>query len=66
MPTGPDCDNLSKTPVDVLSKLSFWCNDSQIFDNRVVKGWGDFPGVRVTISEVDSNDNFSNMIGAEK
>lgn len=66
MPTGPDFDNLSKTPVDVLSKLSFWCNDSQLFDGRIIKGWGNTPGIRVTISEVDDNENFEHMIGAEK
>lgn len=62
MPVGPDFDNLSKTPVDVLSRLSFWCNDSQIFDGRIIKGWGGEPGVRVRIEEVDGED-FSHMIG---
>jgi Holliday junction resolvase RusA-like endonuclease len=63
MPVGPDFDNLSKTPIDVLSKLSFWCNDSQIFDGRIIKGWGDRPGVRVTISEADDGEDFTHMIG---
>jgi Holliday junction resolvase RusA-like endonuclease len=49
MPVEPDWDNLAKTPFDVLSKLSFWCNDGQIFDGRLVKGWGERPGIRVTI-----------------
>ena len=63
MPVGPDFDNLSKTPIDVMSRLSFWCNDSQIFDGRIIKGWGAAPGVRVTIAEVDADEDFKHLIG---
>jgi Holliday junction resolvase RusA-like endonuclease len=62
MPVGPDYDNLSKTPIDVMSKLSFWCNDSQIFDGRIIKGWGREPGIRVTIGEVDDEEDFGKYI----
>lgn len=65
MPVAPDWDNLAKTPFDVLSKLSFWCNDGQIYDGRVVKGWGNLTGVRVTIREVDEGEDFTHMIGAQ-
>lgn len=63
MPVCPDWDNLAKTPMDVLSRLSFWCDDSQIFDGRVIKGWGEKPGIRVTISEVDDGESFAHLIG---
>lgn len=49
MPVKPDWDNLAKTPFDTMSKLSFWCDDGQVFDGRVIKGWGETPGIRVTI-----------------
>jgi Holliday junction resolvase RusA-like endonuclease len=62
MPVKPDWDNLAKTPFDTLSKLSFWCDDGQVFDGRVIKGWGCEPGVRVSIEEVES-DAFSQLIG---
>ena len=54
MPVAPDWDNLAKTPFDVLSKLSFWCDDGQVFDGRLVKGWGDRPGIRVMIEPVEA------------
>jgi len=53
MPVAPDWDNLAKTPFDVLSKLSFWCDDGQVFDGRLVKGWGEKPGIRVLIEAED-------------
>lgn len=65
MPVRPDWDNLAKVPFDVLSDLSFWCDDGQVFDGRVIKGWGCEPGVRVTIEEVESNA-FSQYVGAAK
>ena len=65
MPVKPDFDNLSKTPFDTLSKLSFWCDDGQVFDGRVVKGWGDRPGVRVTIEEAGEGESFAHWAGEE-
>lgn len=66
MPVRPDFDNLSKTPMDVLSHLSFWCDDGQIFDGRIIKGWGSVPGVRVTIEEAEEGEDFSRYIGGAK
>lgn len=62
MPVSPDWDNLSKTPFDVMTRLSFWCDDGQIFDGRVIKGWGERPGIRVRIEEALDHD-FSEYIG---
>lgn len=59
MPVKPDWDNLPKVPFDVMSNLSFWCDDGQIFDGRVIKGWGETPGVRVSITEVGKNEKYS-------
>jgi len=53
MPVRPDFDNLAKTVFDVMGGLSFWSDDGQVYDGRVVKGWGDRPGVRVEIEEVE-------------
>lgn len=66
MPVKPDFDNISKVPIDALSKLSFWNDDGQVFDGRVIKGWGGRPGVRVTIEEVDPGGDFRHMIGGEE
>jgi len=63
MPVKPDWDNLAKVPFDVMSALSFWCDDGQVFDGRVLKGWGCEPGIRVTIEEIESNA-FSQYVGA--
>jgi Holliday junction resolvase RusA-like endonuclease len=66
IPVKPDFDNLLKVPVDALSRLSFWDDDGQVFDGRLIKGWGDKPGVRVTIEEVDPGGDFRHLIGAEE
>lgn len=47
----PDWDNMAKTIVDVMVKLGFMCDDSQIYSGTVEKRWGDFPGIYVTIEE---------------
>lgn len=64
MPVRPDWDNLGKLPYDVLSELSYWNDDGQVFDGRVVKGWGERPGVRVTIETVEF-EFFAHLVGAE-
>lgn len=50
--TRPDCDNLVKLVADVLTKLHFWGDDSQVADLRVSKAWGDKPGLTVKIEPI--------------
>lgn len=49
----PDCDNLVKLVADVLTKLHFWGDDSQVSDLRVTKAWGDHPGIAIEIKGVE-------------
>lgn len=49
----PDCDNLCKILFDCMSKLGFWVDDGQIADLRFGKGWGDKPGIGITINEIE-------------
>jgi|LFRM01.2.fsa_nt_gb Holliday junction resolvase RusA-like endonuclease len=45
----PDFDNLSKAICDVMTKLLFWKDDGQVYDGRIIKGWGDSPGIRIVV-----------------
>jgi len=49
----PDADNIFKTAGDVLTKLLFYNDDSQIADLRIQKFWGDNPGITVVIKEIE-------------
>jgi len=48
----PDYDNMLKIPQDALSTLNFWNDDSVISDGRLIKAWGDEPGIGVYIIEL--------------
>jgi len=50
--TRPDASNLVKMLEDVMTRLRFWEDDSQIADLRVTKSWGDEVGIRVEIGRV--------------
>ena len=45
----------------MLTKRIIPCLD--VKDGRVVKGWGNLTGVRVTLREVNEDEDFSHMIG---
>ena len=49
--TRPDCSNLVKAFEDCLTRLGFWNDDSQVFDLRFQKYWGDKPGIDVRIEK---------------
>lgn len=51
MTSKPDWDNLAKTLVDVMTKLGFWVDDSQIFSGHPVKWWGDDVGITIEFEE---------------
>lgn len=45
----PDVDNLAKLTLDVLSRLGWWADDSQVAELAATKTYGDVPGVHVTM-----------------
>ena len=47
--TLPDADNLCKLVLDLMTRLGYWNNDSQIAQLRFVKEWGDTPGIGIGI-----------------
>ncbi len=51
--TGPDYDNLAKQMGDVLERSGFMVNDSRIADGRVIKLWGDVPGIRIELETIE-------------
>lgn len=51
--TRPDASNIVKMIEDVLTKLVFWDDDSQVADLRVTKAWGDRVGITVSIAPLD-------------
>ena len=50
--TKPDCDNLQKNICDVMERMGFYVNDSQLADVHVRKLWADSPGVDVSLREL--------------
>ena len=49
----PDIDNLCKAFFDCMTNTGFWGDDSQIYDLRFRKWWGDKPGIEVKIIHGD-------------
>lgn len=56
--TRSDVDNLAKLPIDIMTRLGYWNDDSQIFDLRIAKFYADQPGLEVVISEYDTKQLF--------
>jgi len=50
--TQPDLDNIEKTVIDVLGKLAFFKNDSQIAIKRTRKIYSNAPGISITLEEM--------------
>lgn len=48
-----DLDNLDKAVLDALTVLGFWKDDSQIAELESSKVYGDVPGCRIVIQELD-------------
>lgn len=47
----PDADNLCKMLLDVMTRLGFWKDDSQISSLVCEKFWAQRPGIYICISE---------------
>lgn len=45
----PDLDNLEKNLLDVLTRLNFWEDDSQVYAKFTAKCWGPSPYLAVSI-----------------
>ena len=51
--TRPDCDNLAKMLQDVMTRLAFWNDDSQVSRLYFAKFWGDQPGITISVSRAE-------------
>ncbi|MBQ1429104.1 MAG: RusA family crossover junction endodeoxyribonuclease [Kiritimatiellae bacterium] len=45
----PDLDNLEKSLLDVLTRLRFWEDDSQVFTKSTAKFWGPSPYLAIAL-----------------
>ncbi len=63
--TRPDCDNLCKMVQDILSRLNFYGDDSQVAYLTFQKNWCDKPGITVMLWELEGDlfkDNYNDQI----
>lgn len=51
--TRPDIDNILKLLLDTMTKLRFWKDDAQVAQMKFTKLWGENPGIKIFIREVD-------------
>lgn len=49
----PDVDNLCKALYDIMTKLGYWKDDSQIYSGITEKFWAARPGLYIRIEEVE-------------
>lgn len=50
--TRPDIDNLCKLLFDIMTRLGFWLDDSQIADLQFTKCWSDNPRIEILIKDI--------------
>ncbi len=50
--TRPDCDNLCKMLLDVMTRLGFWVDDSIIYDLHFIKFYSDNPRIEIEIKKI--------------
>ena len=48
----PDADNLCKALYDIMSKLGYWKDDSQVASSITEKFWAEIPGVYIRIEVI--------------
>lgn len=53
----PDFDNLCKQVCDVLQRMGFYANDSQLADVRIRKWWGDSPSLAMTLEQIQGESS---------
>lgn len=49
----PDTDNLQKGLKDIMTKLGWWYDDSQVFSEHVTKIHSRITGIRIDIEEIE-------------
>lgn len=52
----PDCDNLAKGLLDIMTSCGFWIDDGQISELCFGKYWGSTPGINIEINHINLND----------
>ena len=52
-PTRPDTDNYLKLFKDCMTEMGFWLDDSQVWDERVVKTYSEKATIMVSYEETD-------------
>lgn len=61
--TRPDVDNLHKGVADVMTKLYFWGDDSQLVKVDLTKAWSKkYPGLFVQIWGLTSDEDYENFV----
>ena len=53
--TRPDLDNLEKGLLDVMTRLRFWEDDSQVAQKKTNKAWGSRPFLEIHVREIGAN-----------
>lgn len=53
--TRPDTDNMQKTLKDVMTRIGFWKDDSQVVFEVCKKVWVDDPGIAIRVDEMDED-----------
>jgi len=51
--TRPDCDNLAKFIMDILTRLGFYKDDGQVASLNFTKSWSNAPGITVTLDSAE-------------
>jgi len=57
----PDLDNYAKLFLDTMGRIGYWLDDGQIADLRLIKRWGDNPGITICYGAM--NGSTPAMIG---
>lgn len=50
--TRPDVDNICKLLFDMMTRIGFWIDDSQIADLHFIKVWDNKPRIEIKIGEL--------------
>lgn len=49
--TRPDCDNLCKLLLDIMTRLGFWVDDSIIYNLEFTKAYSENPRIEIKIEK---------------
>lgn len=59
--TRPDLDNLNKNIMDILTRLKFWNDDSQVAKLLLMKRWvaDENAGIHITINQIEGGEGIT-------